>query len=557
MRGSLNPNNGGTQYNTHITNADELHILRQYIAQEAGYNAFINDSTIQRSSCTPKTRVNILENLIKWARDPHGPRVYWMNGMAGTGKTTIAYSFCQMLALECLLGASFFCSRSLTKCSDVRRIIPTLACHIAQSRQSVAESISKMLRTGDMPGPMRQQFQMLISEPVRVAIPAIEDIQIIVIDALDECIDPSTVSDLIKIIWDYIGEGNLPFKIFITSRPETLDRSPIVSTLPHFRSIFHLHDVEKDMVQADIQLYLKHELRQIGARSYPALASWPSDDEVDALAKKADKLFIHAATAIRYVGEFDADSRARLTAMTEVPTSLLQTEAIDNLYTNILDLAVRRKERKEIENLRLVLGAVVSVQNPLTVVGLATLLGRSPEDIEVGLAPLRSVVSFPSSPNQRISVFHASFPDFLTDAARSGSDRFIDSSWCHQELSVRCIKLLNSALCENPCALDWGQTVSATNLQRAIEEDLYDGVSYACIFWTSHAVATGEPQSLFLDQTSQFLDAKLLFWLEHLSLLSRLDIVISTLPRLALLISVSSSLQISQKSLFNGYSVTK
>ena len=39
------------------------------------------------------TRVAILEDLLAWAIDPDSPRIFWLDGMAGTGKSTIALSF--------------------------------------------------------------------------------------------------------------------------------------------------------------------------------------------------------------------------------------------------------------------------------------------------------------------------------------------------------------------------------------------------------------------------------------------------------------------------------
>ncbi|KAG8762709.1 F-box/WD repeat-containing protein 9 [Ceratobasidium sp. 428] len=50
-------------------------------------------STVLRGECTPNTRVKVLQGLDQWASDSESPTVYWLNGMAGTGKTTIAYSF--------------------------------------------------------------------------------------------------------------------------------------------------------------------------------------------------------------------------------------------------------------------------------------------------------------------------------------------------------------------------------------------------------------------------------------------------------------------------------
>jgi hypothetical protein len=54
---------------------------------------------VTRNPCTLGTRKKILQDLMAWAEDSSDQRIYWMNGMAGTGKTTIAYSLCQELLL--------------------------------------------------------------------------------------------------------------------------------------------------------------------------------------------------------------------------------------------------------------------------------------------------------------------------------------------------------------------------------------------------------------------------------------------------------------------------
>ena len=61
--------------------------------------------------CMKGTRTQILKELRAWSRDPNAPRIYWLNGMAGTGKSAIARSFCRTLHDDDLLGGSFFCAR--------------------------------------------------------------------------------------------------------------------------------------------------------------------------------------------------------------------------------------------------------------------------------------------------------------------------------------------------------------------------------------------------------------------------------------------------------------
>ena len=76
------------------------------------YEAEYNSSFFKRQECTSKTREDIIANLQAWALDLNGAKVYWINGMAGTGKTTIAYSFCKWLEGRALLGGNYFCSRN-------------------------------------------------------------------------------------------------------------------------------------------------------------------------------------------------------------------------------------------------------------------------------------------------------------------------------------------------------------------------------------------------------------------------------------------------------------
>ncbi|CAE6471647.1 unnamed protein product [Rhizoctonia solani] len=87
-----------------------------------------------RRACTKNTRIEILKELVQWSEDPSSgmAKVYWMNGMAGTGKTTIAYSACVALEARKQLAASFFCTRTSPECRDAKRIIPTIAYQLAR-----------------------------------------------------------------------------------------------------------------------------------------------------------------------------------------------------------------------------------------------------------------------------------------------------------------------------------------------------------------------------------------------------------------------------------------
>ena len=104
-------------------------------AKHAAYNA---KSRVVRRSCTAKTREKILADLVAWAADAGDTSIYWLNGMAGTGKTTIAFTFSQILDNIRALGASFFCSLLDADSNNADLIFPTLAYELA--RHSTAAS---------------------------------------------------------------------------------------------------------------------------------------------------------------------------------------------------------------------------------------------------------------------------------------------------------------------------------------------------------------------------------------------------------------------------------
>ena len=72
------------------------------IADDAAFN-----SGGTRSPCHHRTRARVLEILQAWAADPNEKQIFWLNGHAGSGKSTIAQSFAELLRIEGLLGASF------------------------------------------------------------------------------------------------------------------------------------------------------------------------------------------------------------------------------------------------------------------------------------------------------------------------------------------------------------------------------------------------------------------------------------------------------------------
>jgi Cdc6-like AAA superfamily ATPase len=190
-------------------------------AEFAEYDAA---SPAPRNGCTEDTRKAILYTLRTWASDNTTPKVYWLNGMAGTGKTTIAYSFSEILNDNESLGGTFFSSHLWVDTSDVRCIIPTICLQLAARKYF--PSLSHLIQDVVEDNPdckswrIGKQFQNFIVKPLTAAYRDISKVvfPVIVLDALDECSDQSLVAELLSVILKH--STSLPVKFFITSHPE-------------------------------------------------------------------------------------------------------------------------------------------------------------------------------------------------------------------------------------------------------------------------------------------------------------------------------------------------
>ena len=503
--------------------------------------------------------MQIIRDLEAWVWDETAPKVYWLNGHLGTGKTSIAHTLSERLDVQQMLGASFFCSRSAVR--DASRIIPTTATMLARSNPGIRSAICEVLTSdpdvADI-NSLPQQFNSLVVNPIKRVIDKDVNIyKVIVIDALDECSSPWMVESLIKAILD--GVADIPLKFFILSRPEDWIKNA-------FRHVarssllqeFALHDVPKSDVQCDIETYLRSALSEIAeARNYSHLDSpWPPEEELKALLVRSDGLFIYAATAIRYIGTRGVNSRRRLTEIVRPGlTSMLQASSIDNLYRTIIAQAFDKLEDDERILRREVLTSVVLFQTPLSMTGIASLLDMSNSQAEADLSPFHSVIHVPPGKHEHISIFHASFREFIVDPARCGEGHHVDSRKGHELLTARCLQLLNRSLRKNICNLQEDR-IGALAHEIPDLSVIPEALRYSCLHWASH-LADSISHSLVdvsptLEHLHPFADEHLLHWFECLSAFGELETGLKSLAKANEALSVSVSC--SEKNLLNDLS---
>jgi nucleoside-triphosphatase THEP1 len=503
------------------------------------------------TGCMAGTRVKILADLEAWASSDLSSKVYWLVGMAGTGKSTISQTLCEILEGKNMLGASFFCSRGSENARNARLIVPTIAHSLASTSLCIKSEVVKAIDNDPkLAEPtyinLVDQFNKLILDPIQVSVGnAIKTYKIIVIDAVDECTDLRLVSSLIRLILE--SASVIPLKVFIASRDELLIRRAFIS-LPRLRTAFYLHEADKDVVKGDIRVYLETSLAEIKADHGHTSDTWPPLSEISALLDRSGTLFIYAATAIRYISQGGLLYKSRLSALANQDTksvTKLQTLTIDSLYEHILDQACESKEESEVIPMRQLVSMVVFLRNPLPIQAISSL---SEIDAQLYLSPLTSVIHVPTHEEAAVTPFHASFPDFVTDPTRCSRKRYppfcaLVASEGHEMLALKCFEQMNRSLRYNICEVPKESTVSRRETTNSLNNGgkISEALKYSCLYWASHFSEARLSGVDLIGALDTFLHKHLLHWIECLSVLGELRTGIPSLRSAATALSVSDS----------------
>ncbi|CAE6376919.1 unnamed protein product [Rhizoctonia solani] len=476
---------------------------------------------LKRRECTPGTRIKVLAEVLNWTRGD-GRGVYWLNGMAGTGKTTIAYSLCLELDSSHRLAASFFCSRTLPECRDVNLIISTIAYQLARFSRPFHSVLSTALRKDpDLHRTLPHlQFEELIIKPLKEAESALPEGLVVVLDALDECDNQQSTGCMLDVLLS--KAAGLPIKFVVLSRPEPKIRDQMTHERIKFRLV--LHEINKDEVQTDIETYLRTELIRMK----------PSEAHIASLVKKAGALFIYAATAVPYIGydnfQSDPDGRLRTILSASRYEDDGEHREIDQLYTTILEAALGDQHLRKIErdSIRQVLHTVICVREPLTVSGLCELLQMASVDrVRVALRPLWSVVHVVGS-DELVTTLHVSFPDFMFNLTRSKAYH-CDFTTHHQILSEKCLELIKRTHPQfNICGLESSYLADddVPNIEERVAAAIPLDLAYACEYWMKH-MEMGDCGADMREQLQGFLALRLLLWMEFSVDLMRVMMVLN------------------------------
>ncbi|KAJ4864694.1 AAA ATPase domain-containing protein [Trichoderma breve] len=473
----------------------EFILSKLQVAQGAAYDDF---SQAFRDECHPGTRLEILDTIYKWAADPSSPSIFWLQGLAGTGKSTIAQTVAKNLDGKSL-GASFFFKRGVGDRGTARRFFATIASQMIRKQPILTQVLHEILQEEPEIGSklletqFRELWARLLKEVHIESTPEWTTI-VVVVDALDECDPPKDAKLLIKLLTAHNMGPLVKIKIFLTSRPEY-----------HINQQFNITD---------------------------SILEWPGKTTLDRLVRMASPLFISAATISRMLrnDQWPATPNQKIDYILEFSTR--GEGHVEDLYRSILaqimDKIPTHARNNFIAEFQKIVGSIILLASPLSVSSLSNLIGIHKGEIYNKINPLSSVLDVQSA-DTPIKLFHLSYRDFLLDEnsfigknSESCRGLRIKEATIHALLAERCVQLLSTDLHNDICNLQ-DPGVGREDVQKeTIEKHLPQAIAYACIYWVFH-VQAGKTELHDGGPEHKLLQSKMLNWIEALTWLGRIN----------------------------------
>jgi hypothetical protein len=230
-------------------------------------------------------------------------------------------------------------------------------------------------------------------------------------------------------------------------------------------------------------------------------------------------LFIFAATICRIFEDPDWDP---LDSLPDILTHQRDESKLDVTYLPVLDRLLNRQGEKQkkqlVQQFQQVVGAIVILESPLSVISLSRLIGLTERVVHLRLNPLHSVLSVPDDDTLPVRLFHLSFRDFLLDSeTRKKTPFWVNEKEMHSSLTTRCL-LVCGDLRKNICGLPSDGTQRVDIDQQTIDHCLSPELQYSCRYWAHHLMQCTDLHSM-IDGALSFLREHFLHWVEAMNLL--------------------------------------
>lgn len=476
--------------------------------------------------------------------------IFWLSGLAGTGKSAIARTIARQYNGEERLAASFFFSRGGGDSRNASFFVTSIAhqlaaCEALNVGTFIRDAVRKQNRIASQA--LQDQWTGLVMQTLRkYKGDAGATTFLIVVDALDECEDQRSIGILLQLLPMVGALANMRLRIVITSRLEPPVRYGFRDMAPAAHRDFKLHHIARAVTNKDIEAFLKHRLARIATNFY-LNKEWPGLKTLLRMVEYAQGLFIWAETACRFLAHDGSLVEERLEYLMNCKDSNSDgpESHLDKIYTDILLASIPKgcsiyERNMACDRLRTIFGAIIVLSSAISATALGALLAVPPEKILRTISKLHSILDVPDDDTQPLRLHHDSLRSFLVDANRcKEQDLLIDVVHAHAGLAEGCIKVMSSTLTENMCNQEKLGMLASDLTETSIRSCIPPQTQYACLYWVSH-IEKSQQRLTDWDRVHKFLQHHILHWIEVMGWMRRSTEAIEALTSLEAMTKVSA-----------------
>ena len=473
----------------------------------------------EAKKCLDGTRTEILNEIIDWINntDASAPRIFWLHGQAGKGKSAVAHTIALYARNLGMLGSCFCFTRVRQREGLHMKLFPTIARNLADRDPRLRLILAKVI-SGDpsLTGTenIMEQWKMFILQLLSRLEGSSTGNVVVIIDALDESGWEGTRASILEALTESGGKLPINIRIFLTSRP-LVDIWEALGTSEHVHSR-SLDDIDVESTMDDIHLYISHRLKNLGDAC--------TDENLQQLAAKSGGVFEWARLACDFVFQ----RRVRTTTKKRLEEILSQAPGdgrilLDEMYTTFLK-EITKESSDMLAMFRSVMRQILWSKIPLPISALDFMRDRFPQmddhyDVNGILCLMASLLFGTTDTSTPVCPLHASFYDFLLEENRS-HEFFIEQEDVHHDLATASLSIMQTCLHFNICGLETSYVLNAevADLDKRVEKNIPPPLHYACQFWAAH-LQNVEFDAGLAKLVGQFITGEqALFWLEALGI---------------------------------------
>jgi len=403
--------------------------LKNSIAVSAYYDS---EERSMSTECLAGTRKRQIKTVMDWieANEEMKP-LFVVLGPAGSGKSSLLRTIARICKEKKCLAASFFFSGTDSARNTAKNLMNTIAYQIAEVIPELRPYVARSVHAEPtiFSRSLESQTQQLLLEPLGLlrsdypAFPLGRCPHVVVIDALDECLELKDQLRVISQLANVLVHKSFPFLCLLSSRYNVHIENELANVLaPRMYGQLSL-GTDQESERVDISVYLRANIDYIRDR-HPfgkrIPQTWPLESDLDTIVKKSGGQFIYASTVIKYVESPKQNPHERLRHILGISCSKSGEDPfaeLDVLYRALMSSVENLTAATETLGIYLVKSSP-KFWIPTTLRHRFDFKGHFRSlDADIALAPLTSVLKYEDG---RIDLYHLSFAGFLLDCARSG-----------------------------------------------------------------------------------------------------------------------------------------